>query len=93
MPTLNLKPTPKPIKSYYAAIDKFAQIGVTHETAVRAAFQDLLQLYARQCGWTLVVEFAISTRRDIRKLVTASVECLNPYLLILSHSCKWQGRY
>ena len=43
MPTLNLKPTHKSVKSYYAALDRFAQLGVTHESAVRAAFQTLLE--------------------------------------------------
>ena len=42
MPTLNLKPTHKSVKTYYAALDQFAKLDVTHETAVRAAFQGLL---------------------------------------------------
>ncbi len=66
MPTLTLKPTHKPVKSYYAALDQFARLGVTHETAVRAAFQALLETCARQCGWTLVPEFALNTRRGKR---------------------------
>ena len=73
MPPLNLKPTHKPVKSYYAALDRFAQLGITHETAVRAAFQDLLQLCARQCGWTLVPEHAINTRRDKRIVVDGAL--------------------
>ena len=60
-PPLTLKPTHKPVKSYYAALDQFARLGVTHETAVRAAFQTLLETCARQCGWTLVPEFALNT--------------------------------
>ena len=63
---LTLKPTHRPIKSYYAALDQFARLGVTHETAVRAAFQTLLETCARQCGWTLVPEFALNTRRGKR---------------------------
>ncbi len=73
MPTLNLKPTHKPVKSYYAALDQFAQLGITHETAVRAAFQSLLEHCARQCGWTLVPEHAISTRRDKRIVVDGAL--------------------
>ena len=42
MPTLNLKPTHKSVKAYYAALEQFAKLDVTHETAVRAAFQTLL---------------------------------------------------
>ena len=73
MPSLNLKPTHKPVKSYYAALDQFAQLGITHETAVRAAFQSLLEHCARQCGWTLVPEHAISTRRDKRIVVDGAL--------------------
>ena len=47
MPTLNLKPTHKPIKAYYAALEQFAKLDVTHETAVRGAFQGLLEHCAR----------------------------------------------
>ena len=73
MPTLNLKPTHKPVKSYYAALDQFAQLGITHETAVRAAFQALLEHCARQRGWTLVPEHAISTRRAKRIVVDGAL--------------------
>ncbi len=73
MPTLNLKPTHKTVKSYYAALDQFAQLGITHETAVRAAFQSLLEHCARQCGWTLVPEHAISTRRAKRIVVDGAL--------------------
>ena len=73
MPTLNLKPTHKPVKSYYAALDRFAQLGITHETAVRAAFQSLLEHCARQCGWTLVPEHALSTRRSKRIVVDGAL--------------------
>ena len=73
MPTLNLKPTHKPVKSYYAALDRFAQLGITHETAVRAAFQSLLEHCARQCGWTLVPEHAISSRRNKRIVVDGAL--------------------
>ena len=73
MPTLNLKPTHKPVKTYYAALDQFARLGVTHETAVRAAFQALLEHCARQCGWTLVPEHALSTRRNKRIVVDGAL--------------------
>ena len=73
MPTLNLKPTHKPIKSYYAVLDQFASLGVTHETAVRAAFQTLLQHCARQAGWTLVPEHAVNPRRGQRIIVDGAL--------------------
>ena len=64
MPTPNLKPTHKSVKDYYAALERFAQLGVRHESAVRAAFQTPLEQCARQRGWTLVPEHAISPRRN-----------------------------
>ena len=73
MPTLNFKPTHKPVKSYYAALDQFARLDVSHESAVRAAFQTLLEHCARQCGWTLVPEHAISPQRNRRIVVDGAL--------------------
>ncbi len=60
MTTLNLKPTHKPIRDYYDALDQFNQLGFTHETAVRSAFQSLLHHCGRDFNWTLVPEYAMS---------------------------------
>ena len=66
MPTLNIKPTHKAITAYYAALDRYRQHGISHETAVRAAFQALLEVGARQLNWTLVCEYTLNTgRRDL----------------------------
>ena len=59
MPTLNIKPTHKAITAYYAALDRYRQHGISHETAVRAAFQALLEVGARQLNWTLVCEYTL----------------------------------
>ena len=56
MPALNLKPTHKAITTYYTALDEYRHQRATHETAVRAAFQTLLETCARQVEWTLVCE-------------------------------------
>ena len=56
MMTSNLKPNHKAITAYYDALDRYRQHGVTHETAVRAAFQALLESCARQVNWTLICE-------------------------------------
>ena len=56
MPNLNIKPTHKPIKSYYAELQEYDSIGVEHEGTVRTAFQNLLQHYSRQASLTLVCE-------------------------------------
>ena len=60
MPSLTLKPTHKPIKAYYAALKQFDWLDVTHETAVRSAFQSLLEYCARQFNLTLVPEHSMT---------------------------------
>ena len=57
MRKLQLKP--KAIKSYYDALGQFKALEVSHETAVRDAFQDLLKECGRQFGWTLVPEWPL----------------------------------
>ncbi len=57
--TLNIKPNHKAITVYYDALERYHQHGVTHETAVRAAFQALLEVCARQKNWTLVCEYTL----------------------------------
>ena len=56
MPHLNIKPSHKPIKTYYAELQEYDNIGVEHEGAVRTAFQNLLQHYCRQASLILVCE-------------------------------------
>ena len=56
MPTLNLKPHHKVVTTYYTALDEYRHQRATHETAVRAAFQTLLETCARQVKWTLICE-------------------------------------
>jgi predicted helicase len=59
MPKLELKPAHKPVAEYYRALGQFKSLKVTHETAVRDAFQDLLKSCCRQFGWTLVPEWSL----------------------------------
>ena len=66
MPTLNLKPTHKAITAYYAALERYQKLGVSHETAVRAAFQALLEACARQRHWTLVCEYTLRVQERTR---------------------------
>ena len=87
MPTLNLKPTHKSVKAYYSALDQFARLSVTHETAVRAAFQGLLGHCARQCRWTLVPEFGVSTGRGRRIVVDGAL--VDDFRL--THGC-WEAK-
>lgn len=59
MSSLNLKPTHKPIKQYYEELAQFKKLGVVHETAVKVAFQKLLESCCQQFKWTLIQEYAI----------------------------------
>ena len=60
MTTLNLKSTHKPVKAYYESLERFESIGVSHETAVRSAFQTLLEHCGRQFNWILVPEHSMT---------------------------------
>ena len=68
MPTaVSIKPTNKAIQSYYDALHAYEGQGVSHETAVRSAFQNLLAETAKARQWTLVPELAMKVRgRTIR---------------------------
>jgi predicted helicase len=63
MEKLNLKPTHKPVQNYYEALRQFKTIGVSHEGAVRSAFQTLLEHCGRQFGWKLVPEWPVKRDR------------------------------
>ena len=73
MTTLNLKPTHKPAKAYYESLRRFESIGVSHETAVRSAFQTLLEHCGRQFDWILVPEHSIAVGRNKRIVVDGTL--------------------
>lgn len=60
MPTVT--PSKRALDLYARSLADFARLGVTHETAVRSAFQVLLDDCARQVGWKLVPEYPIRRR-------------------------------
>ena len=66
MSDLNIKPTHKPIKAYYAELEKYAQLGEENEGTVRVAFQNLLQHYCGQSDLTLLCEKSRYTREKRR---------------------------
>src|SRR5208283_2403684 len=57
-----LKPTQKVVTDYYENLAGFARLGIKHETAVRSAFQELLEHCARQFDWKLVPEYPIKRK-------------------------------
>ena len=56
MPNLNIKPTHKSIKNYYAELKEYKRLGEQNEGTVRAAFQGLFQHYCHQSNLTLLCE-------------------------------------
>ena len=87
MSVLKLKRTHKPIRAYYKALEKFDQLGFTHESSVRVAFQSLLQHCANKQGWTLVSEYAISLRQGKRIVIDGAL--VDDYLLTYGY---WEAK-
>ncbi len=73
MKTLNLKPTHKPVKAYYESLERFESIGVSHETAVRSAFQTLLEHCGKQFSWILVPEHSMRGGKNRRIVVDGAL--------------------
>ena len=87
MPTLNIKPTHKSIKNYYAELEEYAKIGAAHEGAVRIAFQNLLQHYCRQVDLILVCEKTRYTKTNRR--IQLDGEVVDPFGLPHGH---WEAK-
>jgi hypothetical protein len=51
---VSIKPTSKPIQTYYEALQSYGAQGVEHEGALETAFQRLLADTARLKNWTLI---------------------------------------
>ena len=49
----------KAIDHYYKELSAYQEKKVTHETAVRSAFQDLLKVFAQSANWVLIPEQAL----------------------------------
>ena len=60
----DIKPTHKPIKTFYAELKQYENLGATNETEIRLAFATLLQHYARQNNLTLICEKSLRTPRN-----------------------------
>lgn len=60
MPTLNLKPTHKPVQDYYTALAQTTQqMSLLHEGAIAPHFANLLRACASRVGWTLQEQFQL----------------------------------
>ncbi|MCZ6675924.1 MAG: DNA helicase, partial [Candidatus Poribacteria bacterium] len=68
-----MKPTHKPVRAYYESLDRFHALGVSHEGAVRSAFQGLLESCCRQFNWTLVPEWQMKRARNRRIILDGAL--------------------
>ena len=59
MHKLNLKQNHKPVQAYYQSLNQYSQLNIFHETAIKVAFQNLLESCAKQMSWTLILEWEI----------------------------------
>lgn len=59
-PPLSLKPTHAPVRAYYTALAQLANVGATHESAVREAWHRLIEHCAGPLKWTLVRDYSVS---------------------------------
>jgi predicted helicase len=59
---VSITPASKPIKAYYAALRDLSDQEVSHEQAVRSAFQTLLGELARPLKWTAIPELGKKIR-------------------------------
>ncbi len=59
MPQLNLKPSHKAVRDYYATLRQYDRHNATHEGAVSSPFETLLTVCAKQVDATLIPQFAM----------------------------------
>ena len=59
MPQLNLRPSHKAIRDYYATLRQYDRHNITHEGAVSSPFETLLTVCAKQVDATLIPQFAM----------------------------------
>ena len=79
MPNINIKPTYKPIKNYYAELKEYERLGEQNEGTVRAAFQGVLQHYCHQSNLILLCEKIHYTPEKIR--ITPDGEVVDTFKL------------
>ena len=60
----DIRPTHKPIKTFYAELRQYENLGATNETEIRLAFATLFQHYARQNNLTLICEKSLRTPQN-----------------------------
>ena len=54
---LNIKSSHKAIKEYYTSLEMYAKQGISHETAIKNAFQNVLVTCCKQLNYDFIEEF------------------------------------
>ena len=73
MPKLNLKPSHKPIRDYYATLQQYNKHNATHEGAVSNPFAFLLDTCAKQLNATLIPQYGMHTPKGNRIVIDGVV--------------------
>lgn len=74
MPQLNLKPTHKPIRDYYANLQQYDEGDITHEGAVSAPFATLLNACAKQIDALFIPQFSTKNETDDRIIIDGAIQ-------------------
>ena len=73
MPQLNLKPTYKVVRDYYATLQQYDKHDVTHEGAVSNPFAFLLDACAKQVNGTLVPQYPMRAPTGNRIVIDGTI--------------------
>ena len=87
MPKLNLKPSHKPIRDYYATLQEYQQHNIRHEGAVSSPFDTLLHVCAKQINATFVPQYPMRTTSGNRIVIDGAI--LDEYGLPLAY---WEAK-
>ncbi len=87
MKKLNLKPTHKPIRDYYEALEQYNQHNITHEGAVSNPFAFLLATCAKKVGVTLEPQHAMRSPKGNRIVIDGAI--IDEYRLPIAY---WEAK-
>ena len=87
MPKLNLKPTHKAIRDYYATLQQYAQHNIIREGAVSSPFEALLHACAKQVNATLVPQYPMRAPKGNRIVIDGAI--IDEYGLPLAY---WEAK-
>ena len=87
MKKLNLKPTHKPIRDYYEALEQYDRHNITHEGAVSTPFAQLLATCAKKVGVTLEPQHSMRSPKENRIVIDGAI--IDQYRLPIAY---WEAK-